>query len=216
MNLGEIRSMARTWLNEPTASFWTDAELNRFIDYGSKKLDRTIITLDRNMMLPSVTFTTTANTKAYGLPTDFQSMVRLEHYVASDVSDIDKIDEIRFPRVEGQGEWPVSSTGKPSRYFIRDKQIEFLPCPDDAYTIRLYYNKLQTAMTVDTDIPPSPSDFHDMIALWAVILALPKNGDSPDHFVGLYKEREKDLSEALVGRDGGDPMYVEGYLEGMF
>lgn len=35
MNLGEIRTLTRTLLSEPTGSYWSDAELNNYINLGS-------------------------------------------------------------------------------------------------------------------------------------------------------------------------------------
>ncbi|MFQ5582763.1 MAG: hypothetical protein ACE5F3_09095 [Mariprofundaceae bacterium] len=217
MNRGEIRSMARTWLNEATAGFFSDAELNSFINVSNQKLNRTIISYDPNVFTVSSTFSTVAGTKAYTLPADFQKMVRLESYLASDPNDIIKLDEITFPRIEGGGIWPVSENGKPSRYFIRSNQMEFIPIPDAVYTLRIYYDNAKPDLNLDTDIPASPTDFHYLIAMQTAILAVPKNqGDYADNLARMYSEGKESLMESLMGRDGDDPEMVEEYLGGMF
>lgn len=216
MNRGDIRSMCRTWLNEASAGFFTDAELDNFINVANQKLNRTIISYDPNFFTISATFQTTANTKAYTLPTDFQKMVRLEHYLTTDPNDIEKIEEIRFPRVELQGIWPAMREGKPRRYFIRNNQMEFIPIPDAVYDIRIYYDNARPDLNIDTDIPSSPGDYHYLIAMQTAILAVPKNqGDYADNLARMYSEGKEDLMQSLLGRDGDDPENVEGYLEGI-
>ena len=216
MNRGEVRTMARSFLNEAADGFWLDTELDTFIQTASDQLNQTIQDVKRSYMTVSSTFPTVANTRAYAVPSDFVSMVRLEHYVPSDVSDVEKIDEIAFPRIEAQGEWPVNDTGKPWRYFIRGEQIEFIPIPDKAYDLRIYYNNKKTVFSADADIPAAPPGFHDMIAVYTAILAKEKNEQDPRSLYTMYDRRETKLLESILSSDGDDPEEVEGYLEGRF
>lgn len=215
MNLSDLVNRTRFWLNEQgtTSGFYSDTDLKTLINDGNQRLNRAIINIQPQFFTISATFPTVANTKRYTLPTDFQKMVRLEHVNTSDASDIEKISEIRFPRVEVQGIWPVTQTGKPLRYFINSTHIEFVPIPDTVYTIRIFYDNAKATLVADSDVPASPSDFHDMIALHAVQFALLKNSENPKEFVEMYEIRQQDLMESLMGRDGDDPETVEAYLE---
>lgn len=216
MNRQQIRDMSREWLNEASAGFWSDGALNNWIQVANQKLNRTIITYDPNFFTISSTFKTVANTKAYTLPTDFQKMVRLEHYLTTDPNDIEKIEEIRFPRVELQGIWPAMREGKPRRYFIRSNQFEFIPIPDAVYDIRIYYDNAKPDLNIDTDVPSSPGDYHYLIALDTAYLAVPKNqGDHADNLGAMYFKGKEDLLQSLMGRGGDDPQNVEGYLAGI-
>ncbi len=214
MNRGEIRTLTRFWLNEATAGFFSDPDLNTLINIGNQKVNRKIAALDEDFFTVSQTFPTVANTKSYTLPVAFRGMVRLEHYNAADASDIDKIDSLPFPRSEGSGAWPFSQPGKPRRYILRDDQIDLWPIPDAVYTLRMYFDNRQNDFSADADVPSSPLDFHELIALWTTILALPANHEGSDEYKTLYANGEIDLIESISGRKTRDPQTVEGYLEG--
>lgn len=216
MDRATIRGLARTWLNEASAGFWTDAELNTFINLANQKVNVTISNMVEDFFTQSATFPTVSGTKSYSLPTDFRFMRRLEHYNASDASDIIKLDEIRFPRTEAGGEWGFAASGKPEGYILRGSQIDLYPIPDAAYPLRIYYDYRKSDLTADGDIPSSLTDFHDMLVLWTVILALLKNNEGSDEFKTMYAFREKDLISTLQKRKGPENIEVEGYLEGVY
>jgi hypothetical protein len=181
---------------------------------ANQKVNATIANLQEDFFITSATFSTTSGTKSYALPSDFRFIRRLEHYSTSDPNDIVKVDEMPFPRTEGQHEWPWASNGKPTNYVIRGSQLDIYPIPDDAYPMRLYYDARQSDLNQDSDSPTSPIEFHDMIALWAAILGLVKNAEPSTELQMLYKVRENDLVETFVHRNSGEDDRVEGFLEG--
>ena len=213
MNRGEIRTLVREHVNEATAGFWSDATLNTHINTANKKLNATIAALDEDFFTVSATFSTAATTKSYSLPSDFRFMRRLERYNASDPNDIVKIDEIRFPRTEMGNEWPFGANGEPRRYVLRGNQIDLYPIPDAVYTLRIYYDQRQETFSDDSDTPTSPADFHEMIAIYAAILAKQKNNEDASVLATLYSDQEDLLISAIVGRKSADGQTVEGYLE---
>lgn len=214
MNRSEIRSLTRIWLDEASAGFWTDAELNTLINLSNQRVNSIIAALHEDYFTASSTFSTVSGTLSYNLPTDFRFMRRLEHYSATDASDIRKLDEIKFPRIESYAEWPFESAGKPRRYVIRGKQMDLYPPPNAIYTMRIYYDVRQDDLSLDTSAPLSPVDFHDMIAVDAAIKALIKNHEPAEELRILWAERKQELIDTLGGYKGDDPEHVEGYLEG--
>src|SRR3989304_6359844 len=205
MNRSAIRSFIRTFLNEATEGFWLDTELNTFINLANQKVNILIDNIDEDFFTTSKTFQTTANSKTYAWPSDCKRIRRIEHYNASDASDITRLDEITFPRTEMQGDWPFSASGKPRRYQVRGANFDLLPIPDAVYTMKIYYDQRQTDLLQETDSPISPIDFHDMVAIWATILACPKDPDRDStEFKTLWDNRESDLILAISGRKGSD------------
>jgi|SRR3990167_10059123 len=216
MNRTALRNLVRTWLNEPTAGLWSDAELNTFLDIGVNRVNSLISSLDEDYFTVSETFSTTIGAKSYALPTSARNILRLEHYSTSDPYDIVKIDPLPFPRMEGGGEWPFTANGKPLRYVIRGTQFDLYPIPDAVYTLRIYIDKRQDAMVDDNSTPTTPLEYHDMIAIYTVILALPKNHESASEFMALWNNREVDLITTISNRKQVEPQKVEGYLEGIY
>lgn len=217
MNRSEIRSLVRIWLDEASAGFWSDAELNTLINLSNQRVNSIISALHEDYFTASSTFSTISGTKSYNLPTDFRFMRRLEHYSSTDASDIVKLEEIKFPRIESYAVWPFSASGKPVRYVIRGKQMDLYPVADAVYTMRIYYDVRQDDLSTDTGTtgtPLSPVDFHDMIAVDAAIKALMKNHEPAEELRIMWAERKQELVNTLGSYKGDDPEHVEGYLEG--
>lgn len=210
MNRGQVRSLVRIWLNEPTEGFWTDSELNVLINIADKVLNTLIRSLKSDYFTTPKTFTTTANSKSYAWPTDFAGLLRLEHYSTSNPSkDIEEITILEWPHTQVSGEWLYNDTGKPKKYIPFGDHYDLWPIPDAAYPIRIYFDQIKADFTQDTDIPSSPAEYHDMIAIWTVILALPKNHEDPGEFINLWRKREADLTTDLRGRKVAGPLVME-------
>lgn len=217
MNRSALRTLIRSWINEPTEGFWLNSELNTYINIANQKINAIITAIRDDFFTISKTFSTTTNTKSYTWPSDFGGLRRMEHYSTSDPSDIQKIDLLKFPRSEAGGEWPFSQSGKSTRYVSFGDHFDLLPIPDAAYTLRMYYDAVKADLTLDTDSPSSPVQFHDMTAIWATILALPKNHEDASNFERLWSNRENDLITYMAGLGKGeDSETVEGYMEGVW
>lgn len=215
MNRSEIRTDVRTLLNEPTAGFWTDANLNTYINKANQRVNSIIAATKEDYFTLSATFSTVANTKSYTFPSDCRFIRRMEHYSVSDPSYKLKVDELKFPRTEMQGDWPFLEPGMPKRYTVYGTQFNLEPIPDDIYTMRIYYDSRKDDLALDAESPSSPTDFHDLIVYWTVVLALAQNKESSDEFVRLFNIRKSELIQFLLSRGSDDIKTVEGYLEGL-
>lgn len=87
-------------------------------------------------------------------------------------------------------------TGKP-QYFSFDPQrrLWLAPTPDQVYKIVGPYRKSTQILATDTDIPEMPSDFHDVIPLFALIL-LGMRDETPQQ-LPLWTMRQNELFCAL-------------------
>jgi hypothetical protein len=215
MNRSEIRTGIRALLNEPTAGFWSDANLNSYINLANQRVNSIIAATKEDYFTVSATFSTIAATKSYTFPADCRFIRRMEVYSTSDTGDIEKLDEIRFPRTESGGEWPFPTSGRPKRYTVFGTQFNLEPIPDAVYTLRIYYDSRPDDMAQDSESPTSPVDFHDMVVYWACTLACAQNKESSEEFVGMFNLRKAELIQSLLSRGSDDPRAVEGYLEGV-
>jgi hypothetical protein len=215
MNLGEIRTVVRDLLNEEVAGFWTDAQLNSYISMAQSRVNSIITNIRQDYFTISATFQTTTGTKSYSLPSDCTYIRRMEIYDIADPNNIIKIDELKFPRLEANGDWLFTQNGQPKKYVVIAKAFDLLPIPDSVYNIRIYYDAVQTALATNTDTPTSPVEYHDLLVYWACVLAKKQNEDDDTGFMGLFNTRKAELIESLINRGGEDSTTVEAYLQGI-
>lgn len=220
MNRGEIRTLVRTYLNEPTAAFWTDAELNTAIGVASIKCHNMIKNLTRYHFTTRVTFPLVAGDDWYQLPGDCKD-IKLVTKIMSSNDD----EEVPLYRAPSDNPFPFSdvvssvqnsSDEGPQTYWIIGGSMRFLPMPSSAMTIRIYYEARITAMTSDANTPNFDTDYHDMAAKWAAIEAAVKDGQKRDDLVALFAIREKDMYTDIFHRLPAPPSEVEGYMQGIY
>lgn len=223
MNLSQLRSLTRTYLNEDagaTQPFWSDATLNDLINVGVRKVYNLILSLSRYHYTKRVTFTTTPGVEYYNLPADLKDL-RLVTRVGSDGTEL-PMNRLYlpypFPWVEGHEIASTSDTAQAteaSSYMVVGGTIRINPIPTSTYTIRLYYEARLTPLVADTDTPPFDDDYHDMAAKWAAVEARVKNAEKADDLIVLYKERHQDLVQDLLHHLPSPYTEVEGYLQGL-
>ena len=149
MTRAEIRNLVRLHLNETTAGFWTDATLNDCINRGKDKVNSEITKLREEYFTVSKTFSTIAGTKSYSFPANTITLRRLEHYSATDASEIEKLTRVPFPQMEGNRGWPYEASEKPREYVVRATQFDLYPIPDAVYTMRIYIEERQSDLDTD-------------------------------------------------------------------
>lgn len=231
MNLGYMRTTLRGLLNEPESpGFWTDSQLNTYLSMGANRVNTIIVATRQEWFTVSVTFNTQVYVpnvvpNTYAVPSDLMEIRRLELIQDTSIPEtsIVKLDELKFPRTEAGGDWLFTAPGQPVRYIFTGQAIRLLPPPDSIYTMRLFYTQRPLDITVDTAVPTTPVDFHDMIIFYAGMLAKRQNEDDIEagpltegnNFASLFKNRKAELVEVVTSRGGEDSKAVEAYLEGV-
>lgn len=215
MNLGELRTMVRGFLNEPVAAFWSDAELNGHINVGHRKLYNFIRNLSQYNFTTRVTFQTVVNQEYYKLPGDLKSMKLIS--ILNDNNDEEWLDYNPWPHPEN---WTTRTalstdvTGFPQAFWMMGDSLRISPIPADISTIRIYYEARLVDLTADADVPASDVDYHDMCAIWAGIMARPKDKVPSDDLKDLYKSRENDCLRDILMHLPSPQELTEGYLQG--
>lgn len=207
MNRAAIRTLVRAWINEPTPGFFLDSSLDLFIGLASDKLNSLVSQLNEDFFTRSATFSVVSGTSRYDVPGDFVALRRLEK-ITDDPLQPDRIRSFHFPDTE-------RDAGTLMRYHVRNGQIEFNPIPDGntAGIYNLFYVYTPAQIAIDTHSPAIPAQFHDLVALWAVILALPANNESSAEFIQIYNDREQQLVNHVVQTEEGHEV-IFGVTEG--
>ena len=165
MNFSQLQSEVRRRLNEPSAVFWTDADIQNALNEGLAELaDRTEyyewwanirMQTDRSYydlrsLLPYEVLT----------PTRIYNAVTSAWLRAADTRNLDG----RYATWETVG-------GEPDEFFIRGAWwLGVFPRPSvDGTALRLYYTAQPPALVVDEDLPEDlPVEFHAALVDYAL------------------------------------------------
>ena len=208
MNLGELKTLTRTYINEPDPAvnkFWSDSDVVTAINVGVKKVHSKIKSLSRWHFTTRATFQTSPGVEYYTLPANLKDL-KLVSY-----EDLDGVE-----RGVSRGEGPnMFQWASPLSYWVVGHTIRIFPLLQSATTIRVYYEARITNLVNDEDTPTFEEDYHDVAAKWAAIELRVKNSDDPDDVYAMLKEREQDMVLDLFHRLPEPYTQTVSYLQGM-
>jgi len=190
MNLGQIRSLVREYLNEPVAALWTDANLNLHINTAVRKSTDMIKNLSRNHFTTRATFQTVSGQEYYQLPANCKD-IKIVTIVSTDGVEI-PIFHATWPNpfkwtdpAIGPGVGVFAPGDLVQTVWIVGASIRLVPIPGAAFTMRLYFEARVNDLTADSDVPTFDEDYHDMAAKWAAMEARVKNQQSSADIAAL-------------------------------
>lgn len=121
----DLETRARTYLNEATADFYTQAEVWRWLSIGAKDIAQKGLCVRR--IIDAVTATSTRNVTA-----DAYKVLHVEYVPSSGRTRmLTKIDPLRV------GHYPTNGV-TPQYWYEFSNAIGIEPIPDGAYNLRLY------------------------------------------------------------------------------
>ena len=216
MDRGALRTLVRSLIDEPSADFWSDAELNTWINLGQRHYVNKIGQAFEHYFGTSSFISYVAGTQFYDLPSDNIRLVRVERVDFEDPVELDPIsinDKERFSRT-----LIAQTTGIENFefYFIFGGQIGIAPTPDISLTnnIRLFYIQRVPDMTGDSGAGNSPflgllEEHHEITAYYAAIQAYAKDEANPALLKVELKELERQLVNSVEDRQVQRPRYVK-------
>lgn len=153
--LGNMRTRIRDSLNESTATFWTDDEINAAINDGY----RTIAEIGNAVQhIDALTTTNGTRTVSY----NGYRVGYVEYKPTSGTRrGLYKTTELRLGRL------PLNGTS-PQWWFDNNGKIGIEPIPDATYNLDVYLYDYVTDLTVDSQIPEIPPAFRPLIIIFAL------------------------------------------------
>ena len=206
MNRGEIRDISRKRLGETTSAFWTDAELNIYINLGCKDISWKTKCLRANgtMAVSSCVANTVAAAStefvlSTSLSTAFYAVNEVyfqresKDYIRIAPSSREALDVNNHSWQSLVGRtYTSTATGvttynyesEPSEptcyYWDREEDnLGIYPPPNDTHDgalLKIYYSLTHTDLSVDADIPTIPTGLHLAIVDWVVATGLEDRG----------------------------------------
>jgi hypothetical protein len=185
VTLSEYIRRSRSVLDEPSARFWTDAELTDWINDGARDLARRA----EDLLTYDQTINVSANIASYPLPVDVIRIHRAEFVPVNSTqtypiraSSQDEMDQIWGTYQQNPASYPswFVTKGYPGGSGSSSFQIQFYPVPSQPGTINLYYYKMpkrlastDTALTIDL-----PEGWDDLIITYVEWRGLRKTHDA--------------------------------------
>src|SRR3990167_342184 len=206
-----LRTRLREHLGETTVGFYTDAELNAWLDEAQVQVAKRILGVDQTLLLTTGDINWVDGTAEYALPTGLWKLHLAERRDSNGnvVGIIDPVD-IRDRIVNTL----AVATGAPygeQVFYLRGANIGFVPTPATTQTaaVRLWYQALPTLLSADNTESDLPNDVEDLIVLNAAVRGWLKFGDT-GRFSMYSSMYEAEVSEYVNSADARvvAPRYV--------
>jgi len=162
--LENIRTKIRDLINESTADYYTDAQINRWINDGERDV------AEKGFCLKHIDSLSTASSTRIVASTG--NKVGFLEYTYGTASGLG-LKRITTNQI---GKLPNNGT-TPQRWYPSGANVCIEPIPDDTYTLKAYvldYPSIE--MSANPDAPEIPSDFRPLIILYGFARALEKAG----------------------------------------
>lgn len=181
--LSNLRTRVRYLLNESTAAFWTDAELNRWLNDAQRDI------AIKSTCIRVIDSTTTTAAQRYVSFTGYKVL-----HVEYNSIALPKIHPTQIGRAQ------TSSTGAPAFWFESGARVYFDPIPDNTYTVYLYVVDYPSAELSDgSPTPTIANNLRPLMVLYALSKAYEKDKrfGPAAQLMGMY---ESELWHARLDR----------------
>lgn len=180
MNLGQIRALACSWLDDVNQTYFTPAQMNVFINNAQRECQKQLLQNGENYYTVRASAPTVQNQDVYSLPLDFLKINKLEILVTGTTPN--QVRQLLTPVTLVTLDQVSMTTGLPVAYAMKKNCFVLRPIPDNTYTLYLDYSYRVIDMTVDSSIPDVPQQYHEYLAVLAAIDGFLKDQRDPSPF----------------------------------
>ena len=214
MTLATLTTLMQTWLDDPNGGYFTDTVCKTFLNNAQKQVQKKLIQSGELWYTTTVQTTLVINTESYALPTDFLRLHKAEIIVSGTYPN-QSLARLR-PITPVQRDRIPQGAGLPCAYFINKGSITLAQTPSVAYVLQMLYSYLVADMVLTTDVPDVPTQYHEMIAIYATLDGFLKDQRNPNPVFAtklqMYEEAMKqDAQERHVDEPREVVMTDEAY-----
>jgi hypothetical protein len=215
VTLATVRTNLRARLDEANATYWTDAQLNNWINEGARDVNRQVEVLQKKG-----TIAVTGGTQAYAAPSDVGSRIYRIEWVPSGQSTSYALEYMDYASADSV--WGTQQTvtqGYPLVWTLwgfpgsTNLTITLYPTPSQAGTLNVFYYRLPATAVADGDTVEVPEGWYDLVEMYAEWQALRKDGDQRWlEAKAIYDERLGNMRDLIGTRytDQGDAIQPYG------
>jgi hypothetical protein len=191
VNLAQIRDLARKKADEEATGFVDNDEANSYVNEGVQFIYGKIVQrFELFFCVPGTSLnggliTIVNNQQAYDLPSTLLKLVRVERRNLNDSNDNNwrKLMRLNIGNDQINDFFPIrEGRDQGFGYFISGNKIYLRPVPSAGFDLRMWFIPKAEELVNDTDETTIPSEYHRLIADYAVLQILRKSGE------GIWKE----------------------------
>jgi hypothetical protein len=192
----------RDLIDETSAQFWTDTQLNEWLNQGCQDIARRWETLWKVQNVA-----VTQGVQDYPAPTDFIRFHRIEFLPTANVfiyplvfQGYNEMDSAWGVYQSFPAAWPTwwtlkGNTGQPGQVQLT---IRLFPVPAQPGTLNIYYYRNAIAAVADTDPIDCLAGWEDLVYEYAIYKAKRKDNDPTwQDAYNFYEQRGFDLARAV-------------------
>lgn len=221
MTRGQLRTLTLGWLNDLSAGFFTEDQINTYLNNAQKEAQKKLLQAGEEYYTICVTTPTVQDQDCYALPGDFRKLNKLKLITSNFGTANENYDLLNYAT-------PVEldaikgGPGKPSNYTIRRNCVILRRIPDSTpYYLGMLYSYMVADMNSDSEEPDVPAPYHEYLALLATRDGLLRDERAPSNeFLSKLDSYEKLMVEDSKQRDVSAPRYItsteDEYIDGVW
>lgn len=205
VTLQYLKEQSRLRADKVGSGFIQNDELVAYINSSATELyDLLVAAYGNDYYRASNVFTTVAQDSTYDLPDDFYKMLGLDYLIGpQEALTLKPFQFNERNRYRIGTYWNAITGASGPRYNINNGQITFLPVPDGAYSLELWYVPACPVMTDDADEFDGVNGWEEYIILDAAIKMLGKEDSDVSLLDARLKTIKKRITEMAENRDAG-------------
>lgn len=176
VTLLNVRDRVRVAVEESTARFWQNTDLNNWINDALRDIARRAEVIQSFNTSVSIV----AGTNKYNLPTNVIRVHRVE-FDPTGSSMIYPLEASTYQQMDSMWGVNQSSAGNPRFYVLwgmpPNLQIQLYPVPSVGGTLNLFYYRLPATASLDADVLEVPEGWDDCIVDYCEAMAKRKDHD---------------------------------------
>lgn len=192
MNLGEMKTLVASWLDDANYGYFTEPQLLVWLNNGTRTTAKRLIKAGQNDYTKCVVTTCVIGQKDYVLPLDFKKERRLEIVVTGYGTANESLNPLSNITINQQ-DYITTGLAMPCAFYFKRNRVVISPAPDSTYYMRLFYDYEISDMANDTDTPDLPVAYHELACLHAAQDGFLKDGRVNDLIDKKIAEYQKDL-----------------------
>lgn len=148
-HLVSLRTQVRRLVDESTAEFWTDTDVDESLELGFLEVWNEVVSRGQDWSVRTSNISVVSGTELYDLPDNVMRMRRVSR--ANTDGTFTKIPPLRsLNSTFGTGGTNLSTSSAGVRFYIEGSQIGFRPKPTAAFTVQLVYIPNHVSMVTGT------------------------------------------------------------------
>lgn len=206
MTLAQLRTLMRSWLDDPNGGYFTDAVCLQFLNNAQREVQKQLIQSGELYYLKCQETTMVVDQQDYVVPTDIVLTHRME-IVLSGTAPNESKQPVK-PMTLNQQDLIGYTTGTPVCYVYKKNRFALFPTPDTALTLRIYYSYAVADMSGDSDEPDIPLSYHEYIAVLATLDGFIKDDRNNANILKKKEYYEHLMKQAEQQRTTDEPRMV--------